>query len=224
MTTSPLKTCCKCGQEKCVSEFYKHKSAHDGLQTSCKACQGLYQKQRTPPARVTPDSKTCLRCKEEKPSSEFYKDLRCKDGLQPLCKVCNGAAANASHDRNREEINRRARLRDASHPERKKAKNKLRRWSRYKITETDYLRMVERQGGVCAICGEPPTSGKTLCIDHDHKTGRLRKLLCDPCNMALGLFTDSIFKLNSAINYLIAHTPQPNEPAESRSYGFNAPQ
>src|SRR5688500_1693885 len=63
------------------------------------------------------------------------------------------------------------------------------RWNQikinYGITKDDYLAMLERQGGVCATCGNPPTD-KPLCVDHDHTTGVVRGLLCHRCNKALG--------------------------------------
>ena len=57
----------------------------------------------------------------------------------------------------------------------------------YGLTNADYDRMMERQGGVCAICGQPPTNN-LLAVDHDHKTGRVRGLLCAPCNRHLGWY------------------------------------
>lgn len=48
----------------------------------------------------------------------------------------------------------------------------------------DYTFLLERQGGGCAGCGSKP-NGKMLLIDHDHETGRVRGLLCHPCNLAV---------------------------------------
>lgn len=62
--------------------------------------------------------------------------------------------------------------------------------------------MEARQGGVCAVCGDPRTKGKRLCIDHDHTTGEVRGLLCDRCNKGIGLFRDDPATIMSAINYL----------------------
>ncbi len=57
-------------------------------------------------------------------------------------------------------------------------------------------------GGLCAICGEPEVVRRDLAMDHCHKTGLLRAPLCSKCNGGLGLFTDSVEKLESAIRYL----------------------
>ena len=71
-----------------------------------------------------------------------------------------------------------------------------------------YNNMLSAQGGVCAICKKEESvlsvKGKTksLAVDHCHTTGRVRGLLCQKCNQALGLFDDDLERLNSAISYL----------------------
>lgn len=60
--------------------------------------------------------------------------------------------------------------------------------------------MLEAQGGCCAICKAP--KGNKLCVDHDHRTGKVRGLLCSNCNAGLGMFKDSEDLLQSAKGYL----------------------
>ena len=72
---------------------------------------------------------------------------------------------------------------------------------KYDITEEDYERMYEEQGGHCKICG---AKKKLLYIDHCHKTGKVRGLLCNHCNTGLGLLKDNVENLRSAIAYLEA--------------------
>jgi len=68
--------------------------------------------------------------------------------------------------------------------------------------------LFEAQAGKCAICGA--TEGHRsryqaiyrLAIDHDHRTGKIRGLLCNNCNRGLGRFKDSIETLQAAISYL----------------------
>ena len=69
------------------------------------------------------------------------------------------------------------------------------------LTEDEYKAMLEAQGGVCAICNEKPKSGR-LAVDHIHGTERVRGLLCNLCNPALGLFKDDPDRLKAAIEYL----------------------
>lgn len=71
----------------------------------------------------------------------------------------------------------------------------------HKISLEEYNEMFEQQGGVCAICGNPPGK-KMLAVDHCHTTGKIQGLLCSLCNIGLGHFKDSTFRLTSAIKYL----------------------
>lgn len=74
----------------------------------------------------------------------------------------------------------------------------------YGLTVEQYDGFAERQGNRCAICRcETPGGGKTYwTIDHCHKTGRVRGLLCGQCNFGLGLFRDDVNLLAAAIAYL----------------------
>lgn len=62
--------------------------------------------------------------------------------------------------------------------------------TKYGLTVADYERMFAEQGGRCAICGteSPGAHKKHFAVDHCHKTGRVRGLLCSPCNTNLGWF------------------------------------
>ena len=74
----------------------------------------------------------------------------------------------------------------------------------YGLDFAEYNKMLEKQNGVCAICSSIPPDNhkKRLNIDHCHTTGRVRGLLCDACNRALGLFKDSPDLMLKAISYL----------------------
>lgn len=73
-----------------------------------------------------------------------------------------------------------------------------------------YDKMVEEQGGVCAIC-KCPDPRNQLCIDHNHRTGDIRGLLCHRCNRGLGIIRDDVNVLYDFIKYLnkydIQHQP-----------------
>lgn len=82
-----------------------------------------------------------------------------------------------------------------------KRENKNRALIRYHgLTLIEYENMVQNQKGRCAICGEVPS--KRLVVDHDHRTGKIRKLLCDYCNIGLGHVKDNIEILENMIEYL----------------------
>ena len=72
----------------------------------------------------------------------------------------------------------------------------------YKITLEQYEAMYRDQSGVCKICGALNIAGRRLAVDHDHKTGRIRGLLCSRCNMAIGLFKDDLDLLRRAFEYV----------------------
>lgn len=73
--------------------------------------------------------------------------------------------------------------------------------ARVTIAELTYEAMLIAQGGVCAICGNPPKT-RRLHVDHDHKTGRVRGLLCFTCNRFLLGYYATPAKLRAAADYL----------------------
>lgn len=75
---------------------------------------------------------------------------------------------------------------------------------RYGITLADYDQLVLDQDGCCAICGTTNPGGRNgrFCVDHNHVTGKIRGLLCSPCNRALGGFHDDPQLLQIALDYL----------------------
>ena len=81
-------------------------------------------------------------------------------------------------------------------------RNRKKTLGRYGLDPDDFERMVARQGGVCAICREAPGDGKVLCVDHCHKSGLNRALLCSECNAAIGKLHHDEARLASAISYL----------------------
>lgn len=76
---------------------------------------------------------------------------------------------------------------------------------KYGLTPEDYRRMFVAQDGRCAICEQPPKSGRRLCVDHDHGTTQNRALLCVKCNAGLGNFCDNPGLLLAAERYLQQH-------------------
>ena len=74
----------------------------------------------------------------------------------------------------------------------------------YGLSTEAYQEMLASQGGVCALCGGTP-GARALGVDHDHATGRIRGLLCSPCNTGIGNLRDDPDLLRKAIAYLEAH-------------------
>ena len=74
----------------------------------------------------------------------------------------------------------------------------------YGINLEEYSELFNKQGGKCAICGKHQIDlTQPLFVDHDHKTGKVRGLLCITCNTALGTFGDSVEGLQKVIDYLV---------------------
>lgn len=115
------------------------------------------------------------------------------------------------------------RKRYAESPEtREKGRARCRKWNsanqrnhkkrtlkfRYGITIVQYEGMVSAQEDKCAICGDGREQRKyrvDLVLDHDHVTGKLRGLLCDHCNKAIGFLKDDTGRLRAAAEYLELH-------------------
>lgn len=72
----------------------------------------------------------------------------------------------------------------------------------YNISVDEYENMLNAQGGGCAICKAKANDGDSLHVDHNHISGLVRSLLCQTCNMGLGLFRDSPELLRTAAVYL----------------------
>jgi hypothetical protein len=77
----------------------------------------------------------------------------------------------------------------------------------YNITEEQYAEMLKAQNECCAICGTDKPTGKwkVFAVDHDHKTGIVRELLCNECNRGIGLLRDNAELLQKAANYILKH-------------------
>lgn len=109
--------------------------------------------------------------------------------------------------------------------ERNKQRLRDNRLSRvYGLTNDQYIQMFESQLGLCAICGDEQQGitkdGDTrfLCVDHCHKTGKVRQLLCVKCNTGIGQFKDDPSILKKAIAYLNKHNDATMSDAEQYQF------
>jgi hypothetical protein len=73
---------------------------------------------------------------------------------------------------------------------------------RYGITQEEAMELVKKAGNKCQICGVEFLESNPPHIDHNHKTGTIRGVLCRCCNSGLGLFNENINLLKIAIRYL----------------------
>ena len=158
-------------------------------------------------------------CKKEKVLLDFYKQ-KFGDGYTAACKTCKREYGkhyakkniekvrekNKEYRKNhKEELNTYSKNWRAQNPERIKENN----IKKFGITFKEYSDMLVSQNGVCAICKRKESmmsnngkSVKDFCVDHCHSTGRVRGLLCNKCNSAIGYMDDNPNFLRNAIIYL----------------------
>lgn len=172
-----IKTCTRCGISKGHTGFFANNQ--DGV---CRQCLNR--------DKPTPTHKTCTKCGLQQPVTEFYKRYNRKIGTS-RCRTCLSAEAAIKTD---------GRYRQ------------MRNWylmTRRGITLEEYERRLAEQGGVCAICNEAPEgsnrAAKLLHVDHNHKTGAVRGLLCIRCNQVIGHARDSVAMILKMAEYVRVH-------------------
>lgn len=129
----------------------------------------------------------CYGCRRMRAFTLFDRNVASADGLSRRCRLCRGQEPHRSAERRRA----------YSHDERRAAAarvSQLRR--RFGLEPGEYEALLRAQEGRCPLCGRTPEeigslhpkTGKTmpLHVDHDHRSGEVRGLLCQPCNMLLG--------------------------------------
>lgn len=143
---------------------------------------------------LTLSSKKCPCCGEVKPTTGFarYKSRNGKWGFNSHCKAC---------------VNKKLKEYRLDNPEEYKRIKRKQNLKKYGLTLEDQERMLREQNYKCAICGQEiflhGSSQKLVAhVDHDHKTGKVRGLLCKECNTGLGKFRDNTEYLLGAISYL----------------------
>ena len=162
------------------------------------------------------ESKICTKCGKEKPLAAFYltRNSPCSS-----CKTCMKAATRAYRIANRARVvdyrrqhyhkNREAILacRREGKPQILSQCHNWKLAGKSGIRIATYNEMLFSQDGRCAICGQPETAVqhgkiKALAVDHKHKTGQIRGLLCQRCNMLLGFAGDNTKILEAVVVYL----------------------
>ena len=118
----------------------------------------------------------CQLCKENLPLAMFNKNGRYKSGYYKHCKKCHY-----------EHYGRDAHFKRT-----------------YGISQKEYSQQLERQGYKCIVCEQPHIEGQfsRLVVDHCHKDGGVRGLICQGCNMALGNTKDNPDTLRKLADYL----------------------
>ncbi len=132
-------------------------------------------------------TKTCIVCQVEKDlNTGFY---RANSGYRAVCKVCHNTRTLANRVKN---------------PQAKgKARDTILR-KQYDLTAKEYEYILAQQHGMCAACGLSEKNGRRLAVDHDHKTGMVRALLCIACNTSLGLLREEPKRIQALLDYSLS--------------------
>jgi hypothetical protein len=164
--------------------------------------------------------KQCTICKEDKELEEYYAHPKVKQGRHSVCIPCfKERAKQKSYNKDLTVKSKTCRVCDkekdisnfSAHRRRKDGYtsectecSRIRQYKQnYGITIKEYERMLVEQDHSCYTCGSHESNlEKRLHVDHEHSTGRVRGLLCDRCNRALGMFQDDEVLLYRAIEYL----------------------
>lgn len=187
-----VRMCRDCGEIKPLTDFHVSPKRKDGRGSYCKPCfnersKNSYAKRvlerdgrQVREAIPVPDGhRHCPVCDQVKPLSDFPRSKAGRNGYGGYCKRCHNARGKAS-------VEKRGGSREYH----------LRR--RYGVGQAIFEELLAEQGGVCAICGAPDPQH----VDHDHRTGWVRGILCFNCNGGLGQFRDNPEFLAGAITYL----------------------
>ena len=129
--------------------------------------------------------KKCSKCKISKSIEDFNKSKNSKNGVHHYCKTCLREFKNSRYNYSKSKLNR--------------IKFK------YNLSKSELNDMYIKQNKTCKICEkefDSVSEHKGLYIDHCHKTGNVRGLLCKSCNSLLGYAYDNVNILQSAIKYL----------------------
>lgn len=139
-------------------------------------------------------NRTCSRCGLSFPVVEFHDNSWCKQ-----CKSDCDARYRENND-----IELRAAKRAYYHANKDRIRTSFEK-RKYGVTPEQRKQLLDKQNGGCAICRATVgnSQGKPLAIDHDHKTGKVRGLLCSRCNTGIGQFLDDPELLARARQYLI---------------------
>lgn len=125
-----------------------------------------------------------------------------RDGYQTYCRACHNAM-----QREKYRVDPEAKLKRQIRERKRKSLNPLAKKDSelkrlYGISIDDYLNIMQNQNSVCKICRQECKTKYSLSVDHNHETGKVRGLLCNRCNRAIGMFEDNPDLLRKAANYI----------------------
>lgn len=186
---APMVKCCRCKEFLPATReyFYADSKKRGGWKRTCKSCLKKQADKRQ--VIEIGQEKICSLCKKTLPIQDFY-TTPYYSGYTSWCKECTKGKVLSRP--NLKEYGRKQTLK------------------RYGITLEMYDALMQKQNGVCASCGEREVHSKKsgivpLSVDHCHITGKVRGLLCNGCNVALGHLKDDPERIKALLKYLESH-------------------
>lgn len=178
------KKCPKCGERQPISAFGRNRTQPDGLSFYCLACNRERNREWYRASREA-DGHTVRDLTWVPEGSRWCPTCRCAVPVEEFGRNARSASGFGS------------RCRACS----REANNEGYFVRKYGLSRAAVEKLRTAQGDVCAICGDPGPGH----LDHDHDTGRVRSLLCERCNLGLGLFRDRPDLLRAAADYVEEH-------------------
>lgn len=133
-------------------------------------------------------TRECSYCKEEKDITDFYAKKGGKNGNMPHCKKCHNKESRAWQKKNP--------ITNA-----KNRRNYTLR-TKYGLTPESYKLLLESQNNCCKVCNKELVPGFLTHVDHNHLTKKVRGILCNSCNVAIGFLRESPIIAKNIIRYL----------------------
>lgn len=156
--------------------------------------------------------KRCVKCSNSLDSIEFSKDSSRKDGLSARCRTCDKEKVRKWQVDNPAAVNETNRRLKKKYPDRNKVSIRrseyIKFWPHLSPSKRidEYNRIFMEQEGRCRICSRHQSEFSVrLAVDHCHKTGKVRALLCRRCNVALGLLEENADLFVLSASYLKEH-------------------
>ena len=203
----PPKQCTRCKEWKALDMFNKASKKKDGLQAECRDCH----------------NERCRVYRQEHPDKVKASQQKHREANRERIKEKTREYGKKYRTQNRDRLAERRRQNRLNNFEEHRVKEKRRYAARkdkarekrlnnfYGITSQEYTFLLQQQNNKCACCGVDQGDVASFNVDHDHKDGRVRGLLCRRCNLGIGQLGDKVDGLMAAVAYLQDQTTRTQE-------------
>ena len=185
-----MKKCTVCSEVKSLDEFHNRKDSKDGKYAFCKICKNNKDKLYREANKEKVKLRTAKWVQENSERSKEYHRQYRKNNKE------NKKQYDQEYRKSKDDP---IRMKKRQYSKSRSAKDSVLKRN-YGISLEEYEKMVDEQNNVCYICLE--SDSVKLAVDHNHKTGKVRKLLCRKCNTAIGLLKEDITIVENVLKYI----------------------